>query len=100
MNDTTQDRRRSSLVQVGGALGIAAVCIALAVFVVALFNFEAVFILSPLPTILAAIGLVVAIVGGVRQKHVHDQETQPLAALFVTILGLLMGIIEMAIWLR
>jgi len=31
---------------------------------------------------------------------VHDQETQPLAALFVTILGLLMGIIELAIWLK
>jgi len=49
MNDTIQDRRQASLVQVGGALGIAAVCIALAVFVVALFNLEAVFILSPLP---------------------------------------------------
>jgi hypothetical protein len=88
-------RRQTSLVQVGGALGIAATCIAMAVFLVAILNFDAVFILAPLPIILGGVGLILAVVGGIVQKHVGPEETQPIAAMFVTSLGLIAGLIEL-----
>ncbi len=86
--------RRASLVQIGGSLGIAAVCIALLVFLVALFGFYAVFMLAPLAAALGAIGLVLTIVGGVMRTHAGPEEAQPIAALFVSLMGILAGALE------
>src|SRR3954471_12239273 len=86
--------RQSSLAKVGGALGIAATLIAMAVFLVACFNFDAIFMLSPLVVLLAAIGFVLSIVGGVMRPHLGNEETQPVAALFVSLIGLVAGLLE------
>jgi hypothetical protein len=91
-------RRGSSLVKIGGALGIAACFIGLAVFMIALFGFNAAFMLSPLPVILGVIGLVMAVIGGVVTQHLGEEETQPIAALFVCLTGIIIGMIEMHVW--
>jgi FtsH-binding integral membrane protein len=95
---TSYGSRETSLVKVGGALGIAAVCIALAALVVAIFGFEAALMLSPLALILSAVGMVLSVIGGVRQKHVGDEETQPIAACFVCLAGLVAGALELMFW--
>jgi hypothetical protein len=87
--------RQSSLVKIGGALGIAASFIGLAAFLVASFGFEAAFMLAPLALVLATVGFVLVIVGGVLHKHVGNDETQPVAALFVCIIGIVAGAVEM-----
>src|SRR5262245_66101951 len=91
-------RRGSSLVKIGGALGIAASFIGLAAFMSALPGFYAAFMLSPLPVILGVIGLVMTVVGGVVTTHLGEEETQPIAALFVCITGLIFGMIGMHLW--
>jgi hypothetical protein len=91
--------RRTSLVKIGGSLGIAATFIAVAVFVVACFRLEAVLILSPLPLLLGAVGLVLSVIGGVIRKHVHDEETQPIAAMFACITGVVLGTVELWIYI-
>ena len=84
--------------KIGGALGIAAVFIALAAFVVAVFGFEAALMLSPLALVLSAVGMVLSVVGGVMHKHVGDEETQPIAASFVCLAGLVAGALELMFW--
>jgi hypothetical protein len=81
--------RRSSLTKIGGSLGIAAVFISIAVFVVALFNFNAIFILAPLALVLSSIGMILSIIGGIFETHHGNEETQPLGAMFACLAGML-----------
>src|SRR5690242_5182419 len=90
--------RRVALVQVGGALGIAACIIGLAIFLAGCAGYGAVFNLSMIPLALGFIGLVLAIVGGFVQKTPHLEDTAAIAAMFVSILGVIGGLLEVGAW--
>jgi hypothetical protein len=90
--------RRTSLVQIGGSLGIAACIIGLAIFLTACAGFNAAFTLSLIPLALALPGLIITIVGGFTQKDMPIEDTAAIAAMFVTIAGTIGGLLEVAVW--
>jgi hypothetical protein len=87
--------RRPTPVKIGGSLGIAAVLIAMAVLLAGLFGFDAAAMLAPLALALAIIGFVVTIIGGVLRPYHGNEETQPLAAFFVCVIGIVAALLEM-----
>jgi hypothetical protein len=91
--------RRTSLAQLGGGLGIAGALLGFAIFFSACAGFSAVFILSPLPIILGAVGLVLAVVGGVTQQDLHIPDPAVLAAVFLSVFAIVGGLLLMAAWL-
>jgi hypothetical protein len=90
--------RKTSLVKIGGSIGIAATFIALASFVMALFGFLAAMMLSPLALVMGLVGIVVSIAGAVMHPAHGDEETQPIAALFVCLMAIVGGLIQFQIW--
>src|SRR2546423_11247291 len=98
MNQSTSSRA-TSLAQVGGALGIAACFIGLAIFLVACAGFGAVFMLSIIPLILGAVGFVLSIVGPNVQKGAHIEDTAVFAAIFLNLLGIVGALMLMSVWL-
>jgi hypothetical protein len=90
--------RTSSLAKVGGALGIAATLQSLAIFVVALFGLNAAFMFSPIPVLFGIAGIIVTVCGGVVHTAPGHEETQPIAALFACLAGLVGGAIELMFW--
>jgi ABC-type glycerol-3-phosphate transport system permease component len=91
---------RPILTRLGGSLGIAASLIALALFFAACAGFDGAFTLSMLPVVLGAVGLSISIVGGVVEMRRMVEDTHVLAAIFTSVLGLLAGTAEMAVWLN
>ena len=91
--------RGTSLAKVGGALGIAGAIIGVAIFIAGCFGFGAAFTLSMIPTILGALGLILVIVGGVAQHPIGVEDTQALAAIFVSTAVLFGGLLEVCVWL-
>lgn len=91
--------RRTTLLQIGAALGIAANCIGWVIFLLMCSGFGAAMYLSPLVVLFAAIGMVLSVVGPVTQKH-RDLDTHVLASLFINLMGLVGGLTEMAVWLH
>src|SRR5688572_7375550 len=87
-----------SLVKVGGGLAIAGTAIGTLIFVAGCFGFSAAFMLSLIPTIFGALGLVLAIVGGVVQQPVGVEDTHVLAAIVLSLAVLIGGLLEVAIW--
>jgi hypothetical protein len=86
--------RKPTPVKIGGSLGIAAVCICIAVLLAGLFGFDAAAMLAPLALALAIIGIIVTIIGGVMRPYAGAEETQPLAAFFVCVIGIVASLIE------
>ncbi len=84
--------------QVGGGLGIAACVIGLLIFFAACMGFGAAFNLSLVPFAFGAIGLVLSVLGPLVQKRIAIEDTHVLAAIFVSIFGLLGGLLEVAVW--
>ena len=91
--------RGTSLVKVGGALGVAGAIIGIAIFVGGCFGFGAAFSLSLIPTILGALGLALTLVGGFTQRPVGVDDPQALAAIFISVAVLVGGLLEVCIWL-
>jgi predicted histidine transporter YuiF (NhaC family) len=90
--------RRTSLVQIGGGLGIAACVIGLLIFLAACMGFGAAFNLSLLPLAFGVIGLALTVIGAIAQKHHRIEDTHVLAAIFVSVFGLVGGLVEVAVW--
>ena len=88
----------SSLLRLGGALGIAACCVGLAVLVLGCLGVGQAMALSIIPVALSAPGLVISIVGAITQKRAITEDTSVLHALFVNLAGLIGGMLEMAVW--
>ena len=84
--------------QVGGGLAIAACVIGLLIFLAACLGFGAAFNLSLLPLAFGVIGLVLTVIGTLVQKDAKVEDTHVLAAIFVSIFGLIGGLIEVAVW--
>jgi hypothetical protein len=91
--------RRTSLAQMGAALGIAANCIGWLIFLMMCSGFGAAVYLSLLPLIFASLGLVLTVIGPVTQKH-RDVDTHVLASLFINLFGIVGGLCEVAVWLH
>lgn len=92
---------QKSLVQVGGGLGIAATSISTAIFVLGCFGFSAAFTALPLiPFLLAAIGLILTIVGAIWKKSATDEDTQIFLSMFCNFLGLVGAFVEIGVWLN
>jgi hypothetical protein len=91
--------RGTPLATIGGALGGAGICIGFLVLFASCAGFNAVLMLSPLPVLLGAIGFVLVIVGGVTQKNARVEDTAVLAGIFITIMSVLGGLLEMSAWL-
>jgi hypothetical protein len=87
-----------SLVKVGGALAIAGTTIGSLIFLLGCFGFSAAFMLSLIPAIFGAVGLVLAIIGGVIQHPVGVEDTHVLAAILLSLAVLVGGLLEVAIW--
>jgi hypothetical protein len=93
----TTPEKGSSLVWVGGALGIGACVIGLLLFVSACFGFDAAFKLSVLPTLMGAVGFILVVVGAFSDAGKRMENVQVLAALVVPLWGLLGGLVLMAV---
>ena len=93
-------RKESALVRIGGYLSIAACIIGMAIFVGACFGFSAAFGLSFIPLAMASVGLILSIVGGTNHFVAETEGTQVLAAIFVSVFGILGALILMAAWLN
>ena len=90
----------SPLLRLGGALGIAASCIGLLVFVAACAGLNKTVVLSIIPVGLSLPGLVLTIVGAIKDKPLITEDTHVLQALFANIAGLIGGLLEMTVWLN
>jgi hypothetical protein len=90
----------SPLLRLGGALGIAACLVGLLILVAACAGLNRVVVLSLVPVGLSIPGLVVSMVGAIKDKAAIVEDTHVLHALFANIAGLLGGLLEMAAWLR
>lgn len=90
--------RRTSLVQVGGGLGIAASILGMLIFLCACLGYDAAFFLSLLPLTFGVVGFGLVVAGAVRGKDPRVEDTQALAAMFVCLFGVLGGLVEVAVW--
>jgi hypothetical protein len=91
--------RTTSLVYLGGGLGIAACFIGLIIFFAGCAGFNAVFMLSILPLLLGGVGLVLSVLGPIVQKHIHVEDSNVFAGIFVNVLGLVGGLLLMSVWM-
>ena len=86
----------STIIMVGGGMGIAGAFLGLIIFLSACFGLEGSFLFSPLPFLLGAVGLIVCIVGAVTGKGSLD-DTQVLGVMFVCLFGIVGGLLEMSV---
>lgn len=84
------------LTRLGGSLGIAGCCIGLGVFLLACFGFEKAFALAILPLGMALVGMVLTVVGGVR--NFGHQDDHVLSGAFLNLFALVGGLLELAVW--
>jgi hypothetical protein len=87
------------LAAVGGALAIAGCVIGFLVLFASCAGLNASLMLSPLPILLGAIGFVLVIVGGITQKNARIEDTGVLAGMFLSVMAILGGLLEMSAWL-
>ena len=90
----------SPLLRLGGSLGIAACAVGLLTFIAACMGLNKAVVLSLIPVGLSLPGLVISLVGAVRQKDSIAEDTHVLHALFANVAGLFGGLLLMAVWLR
>jgi len=90
---------QNALVRLGGALGVAASCIGLLIFFGACAGFDAAFRGFPiLPLILGSLGLILSLIGVLIPRHAPVFDTNVLAAFFVSVIGILGALVEIAVW--
>lgn len=88
----------SPLVRFGGILGIAASVAGLLILVAACHGLQQAVSFSYVPIALAGVGLLLSLVGAVAQHHRIDEDTHVLLALFTNGIGIVGGLLEMAVW--
>jgi len=92
-------RNESALLRVGGSLGVAACIIGMTIFIASCAGFDAAMMLSPICVGFGAVGLVLSVLGSVCDKS-SNEVTHELAAVALSIWGLLGGLVLMAAWLQ
>ena len=91
--------RGTNLPRIGGALGIAGTFIGTGIFILGCFGFSAAFYLAPLPLVLGAVGLVLALCG-IFFKTIAVEDTHVVAALVVNLAVVVGGMLELMIMLN
>jgi len=86
------------LLRTGGMLGIASSCLGLLVFLTACAGLSASFAFSWIVVLLGAVGFVLSVIGGVTERPKITEDTAVMAALFACCMGLIGGLLEMAVW--
>jgi hypothetical protein len=86
-----------TLLRIGGALGIGAAAVGLLIFLAACAGLNGAFALSFIPVLLGGAGFVLSIVGALKEKARIAEDTHVLAALFACCMGLIGGLLEMAV---
>jgi hypothetical protein len=87
------------LIRSGGALGIAGSLIGVAIFLTACGGFDAVFSFSPIPLAMGVLGLLLLFFGAIR-RGVTIEDSHVLAALFINVMAIAGGLLEVAVWKR
>ena len=87
-----------TLLRVGGMLGIASACLGLLVFLTACAGLSASFAFSWIVVLLGVVGFVFSVIGGVTERHKLAEDTAVMAALFACCMGIIGGLLEMAVW--
>ena len=89
----------SPKLRLGGGLGIAASAVGLLVMLAACAGFDKALVLSVIPVLLGAAGLVLSLWGAFGEKDLIAEDTHVLQALFVGAIGVIGGLLEMTAWL-
>jgi hypothetical protein len=97
---TTYGGRKTSLVTIGGYLGVAGNAIGWMTFLLMCFGFSAAVNLAILPFGLGLVGIILTIYGGVMHPHAGDVDTHVLASLFINLFAIVGGLCLMAVWMR
>ena len=89
------------LLRTGGMLGIASACLGLLVNLAhGLHGLSASFAFSWIVVLLGAVGFVLSVIGGVTESPKIAEDTAVMAALFACCMGIIGGLLEMAVWRR
>ncbi len=84
------------MLRFGGALGVAACFIGLAVFLAACAGIDAALKMAYIPLLLGAVGFVFTLVGALLEKKRYAAEdTHVLAAFFANCMGIIGGLVEL-----
>ena len=89
---------KTSLVTIGGYIGVAANCIGWLIFLLMCFGAGAAVNLALLPFLGGLAGMILTVVGGVTQTHAGDVDTHVLASLFVNLFAIVGGLSLVALW--
>jgi len=89
-----------NMAALGGSFGIAGASIGLLLFVGSCAGYDAVFMLSIIPFALGCLGLILAVVGTIRDKSGTLTTSQGLAAMWVSFIAIAGGLLEMGVWLH
>ena len=95
----TTSTGESTLLRVGGSLGIAGCIIGMAIFVAACAGFDAAMRFSPLSLTMGGVGLILSVMGSLCPKS-KNEVTHELASVAVNILSILGALVVMAAWLN
>lgn len=90
----------SSLVRIGGLLGILGSVIGLIALVIACAGYGRALAVSPGPVVLGALGVLVALLGAFTQRRRIAEDTHVMQAVFAGLISVIGGLLEMAVWLR
>jgi hypothetical protein len=88
----------NSITKIGGALGVAASMIGFAIFMVGCAGFGAVFPFAILPFVLAVIGLILTIAGGLANRTAGMEDTHVVASYFLNIASVLGALLLISVW--
>jgi hypothetical protein len=94
----TPVREPTSIAKFGGAIGISALLVGLAIFLSGCAGFDAAFKFSLIPMILAVTGLLMTIVGGLIGRTAGLEDAHVVASLFLNAAGIVGALMEMAVW--
>jgi hypothetical protein len=88
--------QQSTVLRIGGGLGIAGCCVGLLVLLSACFGFNFALLLGFIPVVMGAVGFVLAVVGGFADKHAEGSHVA--AALFINVAALAGGAMILWAW--
>ena len=91
-------RGGTSITKLGGALGVAASMIGFAIFLVGCAGYGAVFPFAILPFVLAIVGLLLTIAGGLMGRTEGMEDPHVLAAYMLNIACILGALLLISVW--
>jgi len=97
-HSSSASARGTSLGKIAGALGIASCFIGMAIFFAACFGFGAAINLALIPLALGIVSFALIIIAGFIGQTGGMEDTQVLASIFITLMGLVGGVVLFAAW--